>query len=231
MITKEQLSNPILQTHHVGELELAMRDVFGQLVEQTLLQNVRQNVDYGTPFLGGIHATQQFIKLYGIGMVGQDGAVQLLQIILREYLSLATKRGLAFLTFLLDMLYPNKYQLIRLYHGKSKAHLYPKNLFEQDGNDRFLTSRIRIKMNDEVDLKQLSNIVPAIKRLSPAHIVPSVSVSMALEPKTMGVAVVLNGAYYFNARLPNQIIRHDRTINHDGTHVFTTNVATKVTTN
>lgn len=219
-LDKHTLSAPILNTHHANDLELAMKAVFCELVGALLVEKVGQIHHYGTPFLGDPTTLESFIKLHGVGVVSGTKDEKLLQLILREWISLASERGVAFLTFLLDMLYPNQYQMVRLYHSLSKAHHYPKAIYENDGPDRFLTSRLRIQVSQDIDLRQLSSLAPTIKRLVPAHIVAMIAVNMVFEKQRLAAAVAMNGVYYFDARPQAGTIRHNRTIRHDGSHNY-----------
>lgn len=220
MLTKEQLSAPILHTHHANELELAMKGVFCELVGVLLLEKIGQIADYGTPFMSDVAVLEKFIKLYGIGSVHSGANERLLQILLGEWTALASERGLAFLSFLLTMFYPNQFRIIRLYHSKDKAHSYPRALSEYAGENKFLTSRIRIKMAQDTDLKQVSALAPTIKRLVPAHIVPSIAVNVQIAPMQMALAGAMNGVYYFNARTPNQPLRHNASHSHNRQHRY-----------
>lgn len=178
----KQFSKNIEQSFHQGELEQAMKAVFVGLISQqhTALTDI---FDYGTPFMGTKQVIERFTKLNGLAILRRENdnlADRIMAIILANWQALASERGLAFLQFVLDMLYPKQNEVIQLYHSKTKSHLYPLYLSEQPTNDSFLTSRIRIKIADNVDMKELVELVPVFRRLVPAHIVPDVTIQLDL---------------------------------------------------
>lgn len=178
----KQFSKNIEKSFHQGELEHAMKAVFIGLIAQQH-PTLSDIFDYTAPFMGTKQVIERFTKLNGLAILRRENdhvADKLMAIILANWQALASERGLAFLQFVLDMLYPKQNQIIQLYHSKTKASLYPLYLSEQPTDDSFLTSRIRIKIADNVDMKELVELVPVFRRLVPAHIVPDVTIQLEL---------------------------------------------------
>lgn len=57
-----------------------------------------------------------------------------------------------------------------------------------------MTSRIRIKIDSNIDITELSELAPTLSRLVPWQIVPEVAVS--IETEDMGVKVALAGEIF-----------------------------------
>lgn len=102
------------------------------------------------------------------------------------------KRGLRFLQFVLDMLYPKQNEIVRLWSSKSLAHKYLSYLTDTARTDRFLTSCIRIKFDAVVNICELSELVPTLSRLVPWQVVPEIAVNLP-STQNMDVKVAVAG--------------------------------------
>jgi hypothetical protein len=85
------------------------------------------------------------------------------------------------------MLYPKQNEIMRLWHSKSLAHKYPSYLTDTVRTDRFLTSRIRIKLDAVVNICELSELAPTLSRL-----VPEIAVNLP-STQNMDVKVAVAG--------------------------------------
>lgn len=188
---------PIFNGHASNELERAMAGVFAAIIQDTQIDALNDIYNYGVPWQGGRSVVERFTKLNGLAVLRRDDAGlsdKLMSIIYANWAAMASERGIGFLQFVLDMLYPNQNRVIRLWHSKAKAHKYPIYISERGGTDQFLTSRIRIRMDDSVNLKELSELAPTISRLVPWQIVPEIAIGANL-PDT-SVAMAAAGEFY-----------------------------------
>ncbi|MDW2766167.1 hypothetical protein R5K46_20090, partial [Acinetobacter baumannii] len=102
-------------------------------------------------------------------------------IIYANWSSMGNKRGLAFLEFVLRMLWgKDHFQIIRLWHSLEKLKEYPAYLSDFEKPNYFLTSRIRIVLDKTVDANEVVELSPILRRLVPANIVVKVH-SMAFD--------------------------------------------------
>lgn len=191
-VTKEQLSAPVMHSHHYDQMEQAMYAVFLALMDKltTPLDNLHH---YGTPYLGNHEVVEAFTKLHGLAVLRRRSqSEKIMAIILQNYLALASERGVAFLRFVLDMLYPKQAELVQLWHDKANAHAYPEWVYDEpSGSKRFLTSRIRIYMQDSVDAAELAEIAPVFRKLVPWHIVPEIAFRLDAKIADLGIAVTM----------------------------------------
>lgn len=189
--------SPLAFTHKADELERAMAGVFTAVVQERQIGQLNDIYSYGVPWLGGPTVVERFTKLNGLAVLRRnDGGLsdKLMSVIYANWESVASERGLSFLQFVLDMLYPNQNQIIRLWHSIAQASRYPLYISESQGVGKFLTSRIRIKIDSGIDITELSELAPTLSRLVPWQVVPEIAVS--IDTDDMGVQVALAGELF-----------------------------------
>ena len=134
-----------------------------------------------------------FTKLNGLVVLRRDDeglSDRLMRIIYANWQALVSERGLGFLQFVLDTLYPKQNEIMRLWHSKSLAHKYPSYLTDTARIDRFLTSHIRIKLDAVVNIRELSELAPTLSQLVPWQVVPEIAVNLpSTENMDVNVAV------------------------------------------
>lgn len=174
------------QFAHAGR-EQALASAVSQVINEQLGQPLQDLVDYGAPHLGSRTVVERFTKQDGLAVLRRPAMADILmRIIYANWSSIASERGLAFLEFVLKMLWPNQWQIVRLWHSIPYYKHYPQFLIEQELDNHFLTSRIRIKLDNQVDRSELSELSPILRRLVPAHIVPQVVIDVPTEPMMQG---------------------------------------------
>ena len=191
-LTEFEITQPISFSHLYDDTEKAMAQVLRQMLKDGVLSDINDIYQYGTPFLGSKTVVERFTKLNGLAVLRRNDSGlsdKIMAIILANWQSLASERGLAFLQFVLDMLYPGQNEVIRLWHSKTKAAQYPLYIYETKASDRFLTSRVRIKMDSQIDTSELVELVPVFRRLVPWQVVPEVAVALDVSDKKLGMAM------------------------------------------
>lgn len=179
------------QFAHSGH-EQALASAVSQVINEQLGQSLQDLVDYGAPHLGSRTVVERFTKQDGLAVLRRPAMADILmRIIYANWSSIASERGLAFLEFVLKMLWPNQWQIVRLWHSTPYYEHYPRFLVEQELDNHFLTSRIRIKLDNQVDRSELSELSPILRRLVPAHIVPQVVIDVPTEPMEQGCITLM----------------------------------------
>lgn len=197
VITASDFLSPILNSSAANELERAMAGVFTSIIQDQMIDQFNDIYNYGVPWQGGRTVVERFTKLNGLAVLRRDDdglSDKIMSIIYSNWEAMASERGLAFLQFVLDMLYPNQNEVKQLWHSKALASSYPNHVRERGGEGMFLTSRVRIKINASVNIAELSELSPTITRLVPWHIVPEVAVS--LNTDDIGLTVAAAGTLY-----------------------------------
>jgi hypothetical protein len=133
-------------------------------------------LNYGCPHLGSPDVVERFSKQDGLVALRQSASTNtLMRVMLANWQAHGSKRGLNFLTFVLDVLFPNQWQIIKLFHYVDFASQYPFFLTDIDNETTFPTSRIRITLADTIDANTAVELAPNLLRLIPANIVPSIA--------------------------------------------------------
>lgn len=179
-------AQPIQKKHPTQSLEVAIAQATAAVLNAELGAGLQDLVDYGSPHLGSRTVVERFSKLDGLAVLRRPVTADvLMRVIYANWSALASERGLGFLQFVLQILWPDQWSITRLWHSIPYAIHYPRFLNEAARNDQFMTSRIRIRLDDAVDRSELSELAPVLRRLVPANVVPQV----VLDVPTVDIAV------------------------------------------
>lgn len=163
-----QSSSSVIEKDIANALKTVFESQFGN--------RLRDLVDYGSPQLGSETVIERFSKQDGLLVLRRtDTASIIMQLLYSNWLSKGGKRGLNYLEFALSMVWGNTYTITRLFHSISNIEQYPLFLTDIESDDTFLTSRIMVKISDSIDLKEVSELSPMLRRLVPANIVANIT--------------------------------------------------------
>lgn len=189
----------VQESHKANELDMAIAGIFTKLIEEYELENLVDMNSYGTPWLESSPVViERFSKLNGLVILRQDAdglSTDIMSTILSSWQAMASGRGLAFLQFVLDMLFPGNNRVLRLWHSKELASSYPMAVSEKEMPGSFLTSRVRIALTLDDDNSDISDIAPVLEKLVPWNIVPEIAVSVDFSQVDVAVAV---GGYRYH---------------------------------
>lgn len=188
---------PLGNSHAANELERAMAGIFTAIVQDLQIDQLNDIYNYGAPWQGSRTVVERFTKLNGLAVLRRDDgglSDKLMSVIYANWESIASERGVSFLQFVLDMLYPTQNEVIRLWHSKAFSNSYPRHVSETGGQGRFLTSRVRIKIDAAVDIAELSELAPTLSRLVPWQVVPEIAVD--IDTEDIGLSVATAGTLY-----------------------------------
>lgn len=184
---------PYEQSFAFDDLEKDIQAIFIKVFNELYGDIVNDIHHYGMPHLGSPAVIERFTKQDGLAVLRRPSSNdEIMRVIYSNWKSLASKRGLAFLEFVLQMLWADQWEVRRLYHSIAMADLYPTVATVQPVEDSFLTSRITISMDSDVDFSEVSELAPTLFRLVPANIVAQISSEMPLADfDPFGVAMVM----------------------------------------
>lgn len=175
------LLTPLSHSHTANELERAMQQAFIKTYIEFLGEDLKNLFDYSVPHFAGPSVVERFSKKDGLVVLRRPSTSEtLMRVIYANWVGIGSKRGLAFLDFVLRMLWPGQYEIKRLFHSKMLASEYPARLTYIENAQNFLTTRIHITMDDSVDLQELTELAPTLTKLVPANVVPSIAISVAV---------------------------------------------------
>lgn len=189
----------VQESHKANELDEAIAGVFTKLIEEYELEGLVDMNSYGTPWLESSPVViERFSKLNGLVILRQDTeglSTDIMAMILSAWQGMASGRGLEFLQFVLNMLFPGSNRVLRLWHSKELANSYPVAVSEKEMPGSFLTSRVRIALTLDDDNSDISDIAPVLEKLVPWNIVPEIAVSVNFSQVDVAVAV---GGYRYH---------------------------------
>lgn len=172
--------------------EDALKAVFIRTIHELFNNTLHDIHYYGMPHLGSPMVVERFTKQDGLAVIRrpQDSDL-IMRIIYANWRSMASKRGLTSLEFILTMLWANKWEIVRLYHSYARRDQYPKHVVEIDSPENFLTSRIFVLIDGSVDVNELRQLTPTLQRLVPANVVATVGIRMNIKPFSVGVVAAM----------------------------------------
>uniref|UniRef100_A5WEZ6 Uncharacterized protein n=1 Tax=Psychrobacter sp. (strain PRwf-1) TaxID=349106 RepID=A5WEZ6_PSYWF len=193
----------VQESHKANELDEAIAGVFTKLIEEYELEGLVDMNSYGAPWLESSPVViERFSKLNGLVILRQDTeglSTDIMAMILSAWQGMASGRGLDFLQFVLNMLFPGNNRVLRLWHSKELANAYPVAVSEKQMPGSFLTSRVRIALTLNDNNSDISDIAPVLEKLVPWNIVPEIAVSVDFSQ--VDVAVAAGGYRYHVAYL------------------------------
>jgi hypothetical protein len=172
-------------------IEEELKLLFIALFEQHLRTKFRRIDHYGYPHLldsADFETVQRFVKLDGLNLLNREISNQPYMLeVFRAWRGQHQRRGLGFLEFYLQMLWPNAWKITQWHHSITNISNYPLNLIAASGNDRFLTSRVSVIIDPDIlaDLSEVVKMSAALQRVVPARIVLNIAVGVNIEPMEM----------------------------------------------
>ena len=187
---------PYRQSFAYDDTEKVLQRLFIDIFTELFKDQIEDIHHYGMPHLGSAKVVERFTKQDGLVVLRRPTSSDLImRVIYENWRSLASRRGLAFLEFVLQMVWGDQWTIQRLYHSKARADRYPSLVTPMPTRDSFLTSRIMIVLDQDVDASEVLELAPIISKLVPANIVANVSVGIELEGMNdlaVGIAYVPN---------------------------------------
>ncbi|EXB47285.1 hypothetical protein J522_1936 [Acinetobacter baumannii 146457] len=161
--------------NHAG-LETAMARALKKVFAEVFQDQLQNILDYGAPHIGSPEVIERFSKQDGLVVLRRPvSSDKLMRVIYANWSSMASERGLGFLEFVMRMLWSDQWQIKRMWHPVSSYQSYPQYIIDEERPNHFLTSRIRITIDETVDLSEIVELSPILRRLVPANIVVKVN--------------------------------------------------------
>jgi hypothetical protein len=144
------------------------------------------------PHRGDFETVERFVKADGLALERQPALVPYMRELFRGWRARNPKRGLHFLRFYLQLLWPGQWTLVQLWQRPGLQ--YPFGASETFSEGSFLTSRVRLNLvlvgdNNGTELGRLAG---SFRSVLPARIVLEVATAIAAEA-TVRVALVAEG--------------------------------------
>lgn len=200
------LLSPYSQSFAFDETEQALQSLFIDVFTELFTDQIGDIHHYGMPHFGSPKVVERFTKQDGLVVLRRpQSSDSIMRTIYANWRSMASRRGLSFLEFVLQMIWSDQWEIKRMYHNIARANLYPTLGTTFETRDSFLTSRVMIILDDDIDVDEILNLAPIISKLVPANIVANVAVGLELENMDdlqIGIAYVphmIGNFQYFDA--------------------------------
>lgn len=176
-----------------SSIESELKQLFIALFEQQLRTKFRRIDHYGYPHLldePDFETVQRFVKLDGLSLLNREINNQPYMLeVFRAWRGQHQRRGLGFLEFYLQMLWPNAWTVTQWFHSVPNASNYPLNLSVNNAGNKFLTSRVSVLIDPYqlTDISEVLKITPTLKRIVPARVVLNVAMGLGGDIETMNL--------------------------------------------
>lgn len=189
-----EILKPLENSGSFDVYEAQIKALFLSVMEELYAEKITDIYSYGTPSYSQQSVLERFIKQMGLVVVRRPETSHVIMRVLYEnWTALASKRGLSFLEFALEMLWTNQWRILRQWHPIAQASSYPALVSINEQPDYFLTSRIYVLMDHTIDQKELEVLSPSLGRLVPANIVPEIGIGVFPDDVEIGVACATDG--------------------------------------
>lgn len=189
-----EILKPLENSGSFDVYEAQIKALFLSVMEELYAEKITDIYSYGTPSYSQQSVLERFIKQMGLVVVRRPETSHVIMRVLYEnWTALASKRGLSFLEFALEMLWTNQWRILRQWHPIAQASSYPALVSINEQPDYFLTSRIYVLMDHTIDQKELEVLSPSLGRLVPANIVPEIGIGVFPDDVGIGVACAIDG--------------------------------------
>lgn len=193
--TLQPTLKPLADSHDASDLDAETKALFMDLFESYIRITERRINTYGTPHLGDITVIERAIKQDGLSLFRRDDTTdKFMAEILRGWRSIHSRRGLGFLRFYLQMLWPNAFEIKDYWQIKNVA--YPNGLSIIEGPDKFLTSRkiVHLFAGQVTDPTEVVKIQAALRQIVPARIVLDIALMLGFQNSESNTEVLMAGA-------------------------------------
>lgn len=184
-----------------SSVEHELKQLFIALFQEHLRTKFRRIDHYGYPHLlddADFETIERFIKLDGLSLLNRENNNQpYMREVFRAWRGQHSRRGLGFLAFYLQMLWPNAWQITQYWHSIANAANYPSNINDVENADNFLTSRVAVSIDPDAvpDPTEVLKMIPTLKRIVPARIVLTVAMGVGVEPMGLIMGLIMGSAF------------------------------------
>lgn len=176
-VSNLDLLSPFHPSYTHDETEAQVKAFFIDLFNELFLEKISDLHHYGMPMLGSPKVIERFTKQDGLAVLRRpDSSDLIMRVIYANWKSLASKRGLGFLEFVLQMIWTDRWAIQRMWHSYALRDQYPEHATITEESGSILTSRVMILIRGNIDVSELNELAPTIKRIVPANIVPIIAV-------------------------------------------------------
>lgn len=167
--------DPLKNIYEANDLEVELKAAFMEVFQDTLRDAERRINTYGIPHRGTFATVQRFVRAAGLSLENRASREAYMAELFRAWVAQNPRRGSAFLQTYLQLLWPNQWSLVQLWHDPADTYP-PSGGGEQPGF--ILTSRLRLSLEAD-DQGQLAQVVGSFRSVLPAKMVLEITLRRA----------------------------------------------------
>lgn len=163
---------PLARSFSADEVEQQLKQLFIDLFSEHLASAAFDVNVLGAAHLGSFELVRRAVNHDGLALLPGAHEESATRYLYRAWMSGDGQgRGLHFLRTYLQMTFPNTWSVDQLWQDKAIA--YPNGLYPEEGEDRFLTSRVRVAVDaTQNDVNSIKGMMPILSSCLPARVVP-----------------------------------------------------------
>jgi hypothetical protein len=161
---------PLQHSHEDSDYEKELKEIFLELFESKIRAPFERVNTYGMAHVGDFDSVERFTKQDGVAAYRIVGKEAYIRELYRGWKSRNPRRGLHFLRFYLQCIFPNRWTCDQLW--QNPANTYPTNTSKTERAGDFLTSRVVVSVysGGVIDSQVLSLIAPSMRSVIPARL-------------------------------------------------------------
>lgn len=161
---------PLQLSHEDSDYEQALKEIFLELFESKIRAPFERVNTYGMAHVGDFEGVERFTKQDGVAAYRVAGKEEHIRELYRGWKSRNPRRGLHFLKFYLQAIFPNQWTCDQLW--QNPAMPYTTDMSKTERTGYFLTSRVSVSIASQgvVDSQVFSLIAPSIRSVLPARL-------------------------------------------------------------
>lgn len=176
--------DPLANSHAADDYEAQLYEIFMEVFEAMVRPTFARVNLYGMPHRADFETIERFVKADGLAME-RANAEPFMAELFRAWRARNPRRGLHFLRYYLQLLFPNRWTVTQLWQDPGQP--YPMGGDDGQAAGRFLTSRVRVMLNGVDDPGSLGLLASSFLSVVPARIVLELLVRTDFEA-TMRIA-------------------------------------------
>lgn len=178
---------PLRISHEADAVEADIKRLTIDLFEDNLRASERELNVYGMPHLGSLALLERNVTGDGLALFRRDD-VEAMRYLFKAWRARNPKRGLHFLKTYLQLLFPNNWTAVQLWHDANVS--YPNGLQETEAPGRYLTSRVQVTIGANTAFEVLP-VIGALRSVMPARLLFQLSLLAPDANQTVSLAHAL----------------------------------------
>lgn len=162
--------DPLRNSWDFDQAEAELKEAFIEVFEAMIRPRLQRINTYGLPHRGTFEVVKRFVKAEGLVLERKAGGDELLRELFRGWRARNPRRGLHFLRFYLQLLFPGQWRVEQLWQDPAQS--YPEDASPTQADGAFLTSRVRVTLlSDDATGDEMTKLFGSLRAVLAAKYV------------------------------------------------------------